>query len=94
MCTSLPHCKLLSSKNDIPKQLRQIDRRADIESIDEDFRVSHLTARGLDAQQRSIRNQYSFPTITTNTAHSIYEDEEGNLEGMIQDALSHVFKER
>ena len=90
MCISLPHCKLLSAKNDMPKQLRQLDRMTNIESIDEDFRDSMFASRGVKSQQGSIQNHYSFPTITTNTAHSIYEDEEGSLEGMIQDALSHL----
>lgn len=81
MCFSLPHCKLVSAKNDIPKQFRQLDRMTKIESIDEDYRDSMLTARDLKSQQRLIRNQFSFPTITNTTVHSIYDDEEGNLEG-------------
>lgn len=90
MCISLPHCKLLSAKNDMPKQLRRLDRMTNIESIDEDFRDSMFASKGVKSQQGSIQNHYSFPTITTNTAHSIYEDEEGSLECMIQDALSHL----
>ena len=94
MCISLPHCKLVSAKNDIPKEFRQLYPLTKIDSIDEEYRESMLTARDLKSQQRSIRNQFSFPTITNTTVHSIYDDEEGNLEDMIQNALSNLFTVR